>query len=40
MDVNYLKPLILEVIIPVLNKTVFYLDSPLEGDSKFYELLK
>ncbi|CAD8053841.1 unnamed protein product [Paramecium primaurelia] len=40
IDVNYLKPLIIEIIIPVLNKPVFYLDTPLEGDSKFYELLK
>lgn len=32
--------MILDIIIPVLNKPVFYLDTPLEGDSKFFDLLK
>lgn len=38
-DFTLIRGLIVDIIIPVLNKAVFYKDSPLEGDSKFFELL-
>lgn len=40
LDPLLIKHLIVQIIIPVLNKPVFYNDTPLEGDSKFYPLVE